>query len=143
MWWIVPADTARTDVDKKSGRGKGIRPEAWWNMRVKQESANTIIKSAKHTFGAAILLRGVWTGEPEGGAMGCKEGTDGKIVELLSVVCLQSKNGPPKLCRHIGKKYGECRGSIRFATKMKGPDKMGKIIQNHEIVKKTRITRNR
>ena len=83
------------------------------------------------------MLRGVWTCEPEGGATGCKEGTDGKIVELLSVVCLQSKNGPPKLCRNIGEKSGECRGSIRFATKRKSLDKMGKIIQDHEVVKKT------
>lgn len=143
MWCIVPSNTAMSNINEKSCRGECIGPKARWSVSTKQESADTVINGAEHTFDTAVLRRGVRTREPDDCAMGCKKSADGKVVELLSVVSLQSMNGPPKLYRHIGKKCGECRRNIRFLAKRKGPHKMGKIIQDHKIIKKTGITWNR
>jgi hypothetical protein len=75
--------------------------------------------------------------------VGGEKGADGGVVELLAVVSLEGEDGATELHRHIRIKGGECRGDIRFLTKRKSPDKVRKIIENNEIIKKTRMTRYR
>ena len=70
MWCIVSTSTSWTDVDEKRGGGESIRPKPGRNVRVKEQCADAVIKSAKDTLGTAILLGRVGTSEAEDSAVG-------------------------------------------------------------------------
>jgi hypothetical protein len=57
-----------------------------------------------------------------------KVATKGKIVELLAIVRLESKNGEAKLGKNIGMKCDKARKNIRFGAQWKGPNIMSEII---------------
>ena len=56
MRGVVPSGFTRPDVKKKGGCGKGIGPKPGRHVCVEEQCANTLIKSAKNTFGTTILL---------------------------------------------------------------------------------------
>jgi hypothetical protein len=66
----------------------------------------------------------------------------GVVVELAAVVTLQGTNRVTELGGYPGEvcEGGEC---VRLQLKRKSPKKMGKIIQNHQIVFVTRKTEYR
>ena len=113
VWCILPAGAARADVNKKGGGGEGIRAEARGHICMEQECTNTIVESAKYAFSTTILLRGVWTGEMEDGAVGGKEGV----------------YGASELGGDVGEEGGEGGGDVRFTAKGKSPHKMRIVIQ--------------
>ena len=115
MWCILPAGAARADVNKKCGGGEGIWTETRGHIRMEQECTNTIVESAKYAFSATILLRGVWTGETEDGAVGGKEGADGDVVELLAVISLEGVYGATELGVTGGVPRGHGDGKVSFS----------------------------
>ena len=74
---------------------------------MKEEGANAVIESAKHTFSAAVLFRSVWASETKDRAVCGEKVADRKVIELLPVVCLQRMNGTSKLRGDIGVKGSE------------------------------------
>ena len=67
---IVPAWATRADVDEEGGGGESVRPKPGRHVRVKEQRADAVIKSAKDTLGTAILLGRVGTSEAEDSAVG-------------------------------------------------------------------------
>jgi hypothetical protein len=85
---VVPTHAAGADVDEEGRHGKGIRPEPWGHVGVKQNGAHAVIESAKNAFGATVLLRCVWTREAKDGTVRGEKCANGDVVELFAVVGL-------------------------------------------------------
>jgi hypothetical protein len=70
---------------------------------LKEERANHIIYDVKSTLGFTVLRRGVGTGHPQNHPMSDEECSRGGVVELTTVVTLNSFDGVAKLCTDKGK----------------------------------------
>ena len=68
---------------------------------MKEQRADTVIKSANGALGATILLWRVGTGEAKDGAVGRKKIADGDVVKLLTVVSLQGENRTTELLGNV------------------------------------------
>jgi hypothetical protein len=131
------------DIDEIGGRSNSFSPVRWGHRRLEKERAGDVVNGAYSTFGLAVLSRGIGARKAEADTMFGKKRGDGGVNELSTVVGLHSNKGPRKLCVHEGNKSDKCVGGVRFAPKRKGPHEVRKIIDNHEIVLKPRITQNR
>jgi hypothetical protein len=89
------------------------------------------------------LGRGVRARETQLDAMSEKERAGGVIVELAAVVTLQGTDRAVKLGGDPGEEVCEGGECVGFQSKRKSPKKMGKIIQDHQIVFITRKTEYR
>jgi hypothetical protein len=130
MRGIVPARATGSDVEKEGGGGESVRPEAGRDVRVEQQCADAVIKSADDAFGAAILLRRIRTSETEDSAVRREEVADSSVVKFLSVVSLKCDNGATKLSGDIGVEGSESGEDVRLTTKRECPYVMREIIQN-------------
>ena len=110
---------------------------------MEEQRAYTVIESAQHPLGLAILLARVWTGKAESGAVGGEERANSSAVELLAIVCLKSEDGALKLCLNIGVEFSKNRKNIRLVTQGKGPNIMIATVEYNQIVQKTRHTSHR
>ena len=126
---IVPARATGSDVEKEGSSGESIRPEAGRDVRVEQQCADAVSKSADDAFGAAILLRRIRTSETEDSAVRREEMADSSVVKFLSVVSLKCENGTTKLGGDIGVEGGEGGEDVRLMTKWECPYIMREIIQ--------------
>lgn len=61
----VVTGTARASIEKVGGGSKGIRPKRKREGGLVDERPHAVIEGSKNTLGAAILLRRVWTGQPQ------------------------------------------------------------------------------
>ena len=139
----VSASATWTNVNEEGSSGESVRPKARRHIGVKEESPNAVVKSAKDTLNAIVLLRSVRAGETKSRAMCGEKSANSDVVELLPVICLQRENGMTKLHENIGVESGESGYNIRLATQRKGPHIMRKIIKYDKIIKIARITCNR
>jgi hypothetical protein len=71
---------------------------------LKQQGADHIIDGVKSTLSFTVLRKGVWVGHPQDDPIGSKECTGGGIVELTTVVTLDSFDGVAKLRGNQGEK---------------------------------------
>ena len=115
MRGIVPAWTTWSDVKKEGGGGKSIRPKPRGHVGVKEQHADTVVKSANDTLSAAILLGRVRAREAEDGAVRRKEVADGSVVELFTVVSLKRKDRTTELSGDIGIQVSEGGENVGFA----------------------------
>jgi hypothetical protein len=109
---------------------------------LKENGTNNIIRSAKHAFGLAILLGGVWAGHAEVDTMGKKESTSGGIVKFTAVVELEALNGSSELG---GNKREKTRNSAKcfvFEAERISPQVMRTIIENGKVIFEAGDTRN-
>jgi hypothetical protein len=114
MWCAGRARAARPPVEKVGGSGQGFSLEPDGHGGMKEKCANTFIKCAERGLGFVVLLAGVRAREPEVSAVIGKEATQGGIVKLAPIVCLQSKDRALKLCLHIREEIVQerCRHQI-------------------------------
>ena len=75
--------------------------------------------------------------------MGKKERAGDVVVELVTIITLDTLNGDTELCGNIGKEIRQGRESIRLQPQWKSPEVMRKIIEHDKIILATRDTRNR
>ena len=64
-----------------------------------------------------------------------------EVVEFFAIIVLDSENGKIKVSSDKGMESNECSKYIRFLMDGDAPNIMRKIINNNEIVTKTRETR--
>ena len=102
---------------------------------MKEEGANAVIKSAKHTLSAAILLRSVRASETKDRAVCGEKVADRKIIKLLPIVYLQRMNGSAKLRGDIGVERGESGNRFRLSPQREGPHIVRKIIKYDKVIK--------
>jgi hypothetical protein len=128
---VIPAGAARTEVNKEGGGGEGVGPESGRDVCVEKEGADTVVEGAENALGAAVLLRGIWTGETENSAVRGKKGANGDVIELLAVVGLEGMNRTTELSGHVSIEGNESGGDVGLLTEGKRPHKMRKIIKNN------------
>jgi hypothetical protein len=75
---------------------------------MKQEGADAIVESTKDAFSATVLLTRVGTRETKDRAVSSKEGANGVVVKLFSIVGLKGVDSSTKLGGDIGKE--RCSG---------------------------------
>jgi hypothetical protein len=69
-----------------------------------------------------------------------EERARGVVIELAAIVTLQGTDRATKLSGYPGEEVCEGGEGVRLQPKREGLEKMGKIIQNHQIVFITRKT---
>jgi hypothetical protein len=93
---------------------KGIDPIPWSHGGLKQQSANTVVCGAHHTFGFTVLWWGVRTRHAKVDTMVEKERASGGVVEFPTIVALKSLNRAPKLCKNIREKMSNSGEGFRL-----------------------------
>ena len=126
-------------IDKVGSCGNCFRPVGGRHGGLKQERTSDIIDRADRALSLSVLGGCVWAREAKADPVRGKEGGDGGVDELSSVIGLHSDDGAGELCACIGDKGDEMIGSVRLAAQWKSPHKMRKIINNDKIVLQTRI----
>jgi hypothetical protein len=127
-------------VEEVGGSVQGLCPVAGRERCLEEKAAEHIGGGADHAFGSAVLCKGVGARETQLDAMSEEERTRGVVVELAAIVTLQSTDRATKLSAYPGEEVCEGGECVRLQPKREGPEKMGKIIQNHQIVFITRKT---
>jgi hypothetical protein len=130
-------------IEEVSGGVQGLCPVTGGERRMEEKAADHVGGGANHAFGPAVLGRGVGARETQLDAMSEKERARGVIVELAAVVTLQGTDRAVKLGGDPGEEVCEGGERVGLQSKRKSPKKMGKIIQNHQIVFITRKTEYR
>ena len=102
---------------------------------MKEEGADAVIKSAKHTLSTTVLLRSVRASETKDHAVCGEKVADCKVIKLLPVVCLQRMNGTSKLRGDIGVKRSESGNKVRLSPQREGPHIVRKIIKYDKVIK--------
>ena len=75
--------------------------------------------------------------------MGKKERAGAVVVELATIIALDTLNGDTELCGNIGKEIRQGRESIKLQPQWKSPEVMQKIIEYDKIILAARYARNR
>jgi hypothetical protein len=132
----------KTD-EEVCGGVQGLYPVAGRERRLEEKATNHIGGGANHAFGPAVLGKGVGVRETQLDAVGEKERTGGVIVELATIVTLQGTDRLMELGGYLGEEVCEGGEHVGLQPKRKSPKKMGKIIQNHQVVSVTRKTEYR
>ena len=127
----------------RCGGGEGLNPISWWDTSLKQERVNNIIDGSDNAFSFTVFRRGIWTGHPELDAVGEEESTGSVVVDLATIITLDTLNGNTELCGNIGKEIRQGRESIRLQPQWKSLEVMRKIIEYDKIILAARYARNR
>jgi hypothetical protein len=130
-------------VEKVGGGVQGLCPVAGRERHLEEKATDHIGGGANHAFSPAVLGRGVRARETQLDAMSEKERAGGVIVELAVVVTLQGMDRTVKLGGDPGEEVCEGGERVGLQSKRKSPKKMGKVIENHQIVFITRKTEYR
>jgi hypothetical protein len=122
---------------------QGFCPVAGRERRLEEKATNHVGGGANHALGLVVLGRGVGERETQLNAIGEKERPGGVVIELAAIVALQCTDQATKLGGVLGEKVCEGGKSVGLQSKRRSPEKMGKIIQNHQIVFISRETEYR
>jgi hypothetical protein len=117
---------------------QGLCPVAGRDRHLEEKAMDHMSGGANHAFGSAVLGRSVGAREIQLDAMSEKERIGGMVVELAAIVTVQGTDRATKLGGYPGEEVFEGSERFRLQSKRKSPKKMGKIIQNHQIVFITR-----
>jgi hypothetical protein len=121
-------------VQEVGGSVQGLCPVAGRERCLEEEAAEHISGGADHAFGSAVLCRSVGARETQLDAMSEEERARGVVIELAAIVTLQSTDRATKLSGYPGEEVCEGGECVRLQPKREGLEKMGKIIQNHQII---------
>jgi hypothetical protein len=105
---------------------------------MEEKLADHIGGGVNHAFGPTVLSIGVGAQDTHLDTVGDKERTRGMIVELAAIVTLQGTNRAMEMGGYPGEEVCEGGEHVGLQPKRKNPQKMEKIIQNHQIVFITR-----
>ena len=78
----------------------------------------------------------------EDDAVGSKQVVHGMVNKLRPVISLEASNGRTELCANIWDKISKVLTDLRLVLKWKRPAKMSEIIQQNQIIRIARNTRN-
>jgi hypothetical protein len=131
------------EVEEIGGGVKALNPVAGWERRMEQQGVHDIIGGVNHALDLVILRGGVGARYPKLDVVGEEEGVRGGVVELSSVVALDTTDGATKLHKNIGEEVRESGESVRFEAQRKSLGVMSTIIKNNQVVLITKNTHDR
>jgi hypothetical protein len=100
---------------------QGISPVRWWHAGLEEKRTHHVVRGTNDALGFTVLGRGVWAGHAKLGAVSEEERAGGGVVELASIIALDSLDGGAELCTCVGEKLRQCRESVRFKPQRKCP----------------------
>ena len=130
-------------VEEVGGSMQGLCPVAGRERHLEEKAADHVGGGTNYTLGPAVLGGGIGAREMQLDAMSEEERARGVVIELAAIVTLQSTDRATKLSGYPGEEVCEGGECVRLQPKREGPEKMEKIIQNHQIVFITRKTEYR
>jgi hypothetical protein len=134
---VGSGDRARSgrETVEEVGRGvEGLGPEMGQKMRLEKKSVDGVVGRADHALSLTVLGRGIRARHPQLHPVGEKEVAGDGVIELPTIVTLNSLNGEAKLSGHPGEEVAKGGESLRLGMQRKSPHIMRKIIKYHKIV---------
>jgi len=110
----APPQTQLATGDVEVGAELGL--EASRKRGLKQESAHGVLGGANHAFSLAVLRGGIRARHAQMNTVREKEGVGGGVVELPTIVTLDSLDSEAKLCGHPSEKVDKREESIKLCT---------------------------
>jgi hypothetical protein len=104
----------REEVEEIGGGVKALNPVASWMRCLQQQGAHDIVGGANHALGLAILRGGVRAWHSKLNAVGEEEGARVGVIEVSSVIALDTVDGVTKLLENVGEKVREGGESAIF-----------------------------
>jgi hypothetical protein len=117
-------------VEEVGGGVQGLCPVAGRERRLEEQAADHVGGGANHALCAAVLGGGVGAREMQLNATGEEEWPRGVVVELTTVVALQSTNRALELGGYPGEEVSEGGKRGRLQSKGESPKKMWVVVQN-------------
>jgi hypothetical protein len=108
--------SGRKAVKEVSGGVQALGPEASRKRGLEQESAHGVVGGANHALSLAVLRGCIRARHAQLDTVREKEGTGGGVVELPTIVTLDSLDGEAELCGHPSEKVDKRGKSIRLCT---------------------------
>jgi hypothetical protein len=103
--WTGHADHLSGEVVQQiCGGVEPFYPVASWKRSLKKQWMQHIIDGGKDALGFTIMRRSVWTRHPQKYPFGGKECARGGVIELTTILTLDSFDGAIKLWEDIGEK---------------------------------------
>ena len=124
VWRRSWAGSGRKAVKEVSGGVQALSPEA----SRKQKGAHGVVGGANHALSLAVLRGGIRTRHAQLDTVREKEGTRGGVIELPTIVTLNSLDGKTELSRHPGEEVQKGEESLRLHTQGKSPRIVREII---------------
>ena len=75
--------------------------------------------------------------------MGSKQVVHGMLNKFCPIISLEAFNGRTKLCANVWDKFSKVLTNLRLVLKWKRPAKVSKIIEQNQVIRAARNTRNR
>jgi len=104
----------RKAVKEVSGGVQALSPEASRKRGVKQKGAYGVVGGANHALNLVVLRGGIRTRHAQLDTVKEKEGMGRRVIELPTIVTLDSLDSEAELCGHPSEKVNERRESIRL-----------------------------
>ena len=113
VWRGSWAGSGRKAVKEVSGGVQALSPEA---SRKRGKRVHGVIGRANHALSLAVLRRGIRVRHAQLDTMREKEGTGDEVIQLPTIVTLDSLDGEAELCGHPSEKVDKREESIRLHT---------------------------
>ena len=114
-----------------------------WKGGLEQQGAHDIVGGTNHALDLAVLGGGVGTRHPELDTVRKEEGAGRGVIELPSIITLNTPNGATKLRGYVSGKVREGGEGVGLMAQRKGPRVMSAIIENNQVVLISRNTEYR
>jgi len=130
VWSGSRGSSGRKAVKQVGGGVEALSPEARGRRGLDQKGAHDVVRRANHPLSLAVLRRGIRTRHTQLNTPREEEGTGGGVIELPSVVTVDSLNGEAELSGHPGKEVEESGEGLRLGAQRESPRVTRKIINN-------------
>ena len=119
VWSGSKRSSGRKTVEQVGGGVEALSPEAQGQRGLDQKGAHDVVLRANHPLSLAILRRGIRTRHTQLNTLREEERTGGRVVELTSIVTLDSLNGEAELSGHPCKEVEEGGEGHRLGAQRK------------------------
>jgi len=116
VWCGSWASSGRKTVKEVRGGVQALGPEAGRKRGLKEKSTHGVVGGANHALSLAVLRGGIRARHAQLDTVREKEGTGGGVIELPTIVTLDSLDGEVELCGHPSEKVDKRGKSIRLRT---------------------------
>jgi hypothetical protein len=122
---------------------KALSPVTSWKESLEQHGAYDIIGGMNHALGLAVLWASVGTRHLKLEAVREEESAGGEVIKLAAIITLDAPDSAAKLCGHKGEEVGEGGEVVELLTHQKGPQVVGAVIEDDQVILVTRDTQNK
>ena len=108
-----------------------------------KHGTHKVIEGTEDTFSFTVLWGSIGAGKMKNDAVGSKQVVHGMVNKFCPIISLEAFNGRTKLCANVWDKFSKVLMNLRLVLMWKHPAKMSKIIEQNQVIRTARDTRNR